>query len=157
MQNTEYGLVRYEDAVAGAPWGYADDHRKARSHLAMSEDGTGFARIIVPADSSDTPAVLPREWLIELTRTPTYSTTQGESWLFHCTRPMVYVGEWGKAEFNAHAPNGDGEALFTDALLGWDAGELWRMMRENRLHSEISIYMFHCPVCQKYRGHWDMS
>ncbi len=38
-------------------------------------------------------AIVPSELLWALVKTPPYTTWQGERWLFHCGRPMVFVGE----------------------------------------------------------------
>jgi len=60
---------------------------------------------------------LPKETLCELTRTPSFVTWQGDRWLFQGGHPMIYVGEWKKGDFEAHAPSGmRPEEFFTGVI-----------------------------------------
>jgi hypothetical protein len=47
--------------------------------------------------------VIPSAILLELVRTPTYVTWQGEQWLFCCASAMVYLGEWTRADLARQA------------------------------------------------------
>lgn len=139
--DTVYGMVRYEDAIAGKTHGVPEVQQ---SYFETSKTEDGWTQVHVP-----------QEWLIELNRTPKYSTIQGDLWQFCCARPMVYVGEWMKADFDSRSSDGNGKTLFEVSVEDAEPG-LWDAMWENRLHDEFAIYMFQCPVCANYRGHWDM-
>lgn len=141
MNVTEYGMVRYVDAIVG------------KTHGTPSTNPPDFA---ISRNEEDWIQVhVPKEWLVELTWTPTYSTTQGETWLFHCARPMVCLGDWGESDFIRHAPDGNGKALFERTVDGAESG-LWDAMWAGQMRDSFAIFMFHCPVCGTYRGHWDM-
>jgi uncharacterized protein CbrC (UPF0167 family) len=148
-----YGMVRLEDAVAGRPLGY-DDTEVPLSYFAMPKEGSGV-KVDGAIDKEQASFPVSREWLLELTRTPTYSTIQGESWQFHCDRPMVYVGEWGKKDFDKHSRDGGGKMVFEEVVEDAEQG-VWDAMWSGQLHDEFAIYMFYCPMCATYRGHWDM-
>jgi uncharacterized protein CbrC (UPF0167 family) len=90
--------------------------------------------------------------MFELLRTPTYSSIQGERWQFCCERPMVFFGEWSRAEFAQRAIDGDGRRLFEEIVQGSVPG-LW----ENELHDVTGIYVFRCPSCQRLTAHWDIA
>jgi uncharacterized protein CbrC (UPF0167 family) len=49
--------------------------------------------------------------MLELLRTPSYPSIQGERWLFCCKGPMTYVGQWSRQKFTEMAPDGDGRAF----------------------------------------------
>ncbi|MBC8139034.1 MAG: CbrC family protein [Fibrella sp.] len=139
--DTVYGMVRYEDAVAGITHGTPMGEH---GEFATSLNSDGWTQVHVP-----------QKWLLELTRTPPYLTMQSEVWEFCCARPMVYIGEWIKADFDAHSPDGMGQRYFEDVVREAEPG-LWDAMWSGGMHDEFAIYMFYCPVCANYRGHWDM-
>ncbi len=96
---------------------------------------------------------LPREAMFALLRTPTYSTWQGERWLFCCRRPMTYVGNWREEDFERAAPDGDPERFFHE-VIGEPMSEapgLW----ESAATGYVSVYVFRCPACGRHRGHYD--
>lgn len=139
-KNTELGMIRWQDAVRGV------------THGAPGLDRDHPEYDIVPTDEEDWFAArLPSEVMFELLRTPTYSTWQGERWLFCCRRPMVYVGDWTEDDFDRHAPDGDGRAhllrVIDDAY-----PEMW-----GGLGRTVSTYVFRCPACGRHRGHFDMD
>ena len=107
---------------------------------------------LVPTDSEWVRARLPQEVMFELLRTPTYQSIQGDSWLFCCKLPMVFIGEWNRAEFTKRAPNGDGEALFRTIVRDVVPG-LW----EDNLHDETGVYVFRCQKCSRQMAHWDLA
>jgi uncharacterized protein CbrC (UPF0167 family) len=107
---------------------------------------------MVPTDSDWVRARVDSSLLLELVRTPTYSTIQGERWLFCCKRPMVFDGSWSRRAFSARAPDGNGKALLA-TVLGEDVPGLW----EDRLHDTTGIYVFKCELCGTPRGHWDLA
>ena len=96
-KDTELGMVSWQQAGEGLTHGLPG--------LVSAE----FE--IVPTDSDWNRARVDQGTLFELLRTPTYSTIQGERWLFCCREPMVFIGAWTREQFVAHAPNGDGKAL----------------------------------------------
>jgi hypothetical protein len=69
-QDTELGMISWEQAFEGVTLGLPG-LRRSDFELVPREEGWTAAR-------------LPRETLFELLRTPTYSTWQGERWLFCC-------------------------------------------------------------------------
>jgi len=107
---------------------------------------------MVPTESDWIRARLPKEIMFELLRTPGYSTIQGEEWQFCCKEPMVFLGQWKRDDFNNHAPDGQGEALFRKAVKDIVPG-LW----EDELHDVTGIYVFRCPKCSRMTAHWDMA
>jgi uncharacterized protein CbrC (UPF0167 family) len=97
-------------------------------------------------------ARLPVADILELLRTPTYSTIQGERWLFCCKQPMVFLGQWSRQRFKDVAPDGDGRALFEDVVDDSVPG-LW----EDALHDATGVYVFRCSGCGRKRAHWDIA
>lgn len=92
---------------------------------------------------------VPHVHLMELLRTPTYSTWQGEHWLFCCQQPMVYLGEWSPQNFEQYAGAGKGRALF-DVVVPDAVDWLWG-------HGGAGIYVFRCAVCGRLDSHWDFD
>lgn len=148
--DTEAGMVTPVHALRGrthgrlSPSTLADAEPTLAGWPVTGADASGWRRAIVP-----TPV------LIELVRTPNYVTWQGEQWLFHCRRPMRYLGLWGKVDFTAAAPDDDGSA---HALRTADLPEdVWEHLSERPGESSILTYMFECPTCGAHRGHWDVD
>ena len=54
--------------------------------------------------------LLPEE-MWELLRTPDFFTWQDTQWKFDQGHPMIFMGDWDQAAFNAHAPDGNGKAF----------------------------------------------
>lgn len=138
-QDTEFGMVRYEDARRGLTHGVPDLDANGYD-TSLSDDG--WTQVSVSADR-----------LMELVRTPGYISWQGERWLFCCGGPMVYVGEWRKADFSRNDKDGDGQALFSEMC----AGEEWSDFSWDTLDHDIPgvIYAFRCTTCDRRRAHWD--
>lgn len=107
---------------------------------------------MVPTDSDWVRARLDEQTILELLRTPSYATIQGDRWLFCCRKPMAFHGSWSRGQFAAHSPNGDGRT-FLALVLGEDVPGLW----EDELHDVTGIYVFSCRFCRKLRGHWDIA
>lgn len=78
-QDTEYGMVRWEDAVRG----------RTHGQPALREVVPGFA-LLPAAEGGWIPVQAPPEVLLELVRTPTYESRQGEQWLFCCAQAMTF-------------------------------------------------------------------
>jgi hypothetical protein len=92
---------------------------------------------------------VPQVHLVELLRTPSYSTWQGERWLICCLQPMVYVGEWTAHDFEQYAGAGKGRALF-DAIVPDTFDGLWG-------NGSAGIYVFRCTACGRLDCHWDLD
>lgn len=137
-KDTELGMVSWEQAVEGLTHG-----RPGLTHADFELVSTG---------SDWTRARVDQATLFEMIRTPTYSTIQGERWMFCCKRPMVFVGAWDRSDFAEQAPDRDGKTFLAEVLDG-DVPGLW----ENQLHDETGIYVFRCGVCTSLRGHWDIA
>jgi uncharacterized protein CbrC (UPF0167 family) len=90
--------------------------------------------------------------MLELLRTPGYISIQGERWELCCERPMIYLGQWTQDEFNAAAPEGDGQALFDEIVQKPEDG-LW----EDDLHDSAGIYVFRCAACGRKTANWDVA
>jgi uncharacterized protein CbrC (UPF0167 family) len=82
----------------------------------------------------------------ELSRTPQYSTWQGESWLICCKRPMIFTG----------APDLSTDAKTLATMLGTNEADAATKI-EQLQRDAISVYGFRCTVCSKRRAHWDMD
>lgn len=142
-KDTELGAIAWVNTLAGlTDPGYGPPH-------------PDFETVAVPAEEDDDEddewfaARLPADVMFELLRTPDYISWQGETWLFCCRRPMVYLGSWAEADFDRHAPDGDGPAYFLQVIPGVTA-DMWGDMG----HS-FSTYVFLCPGCGRHRGHYD--
>src|SRR5262249_8151624 len=97
--DTVLGMVTWEQAMEGLTHG-VPGLRRDDFELVPSEDDPEWMRARVPG-----------KHLLELVRTPTYITWQGEQWQFCCGRPMIYLGELKETDFERRAPDGDGRAL----------------------------------------------
>jgi hypothetical protein len=91
----------------------------------------------------------------ELARTPRYATFQGERWLYCHDAPMVYLGEWGRADFEAERP-GAGRDLFASLVEDVPVDEAWAYGLDERAgESDLRVYVFRCPHCAQLRTHTD--
>lgn len=137
-KDTVLGMVHWEDVQRGLTHG-VPGLKTTDFETVSKEDGWVAARV-------------PIEDLLELVRTPTYSTIQGDRWQFCCRRPMTFIGEWGRDDFDRNAPDGNGEALFQEIVQHVVEG-LW----EDRLHDVTGIYVFRCKQCGRLTAHWDIA
>jgi uncharacterized protein CbrC (UPF0167 family) len=137
-KDTELGMVSWEQAFEGLTHGVPG---LAHPDFEM-----------VRTDSDWVRARLEPKVMFELLRTPTYSTLQGDQWLFCCRGPMVFRGAWSRQEFTGAARDGNGKALLAE-VLGEQIPGLW----EDELHDETGIYVFRCGACNRLRGHWDIA
>ncbi len=139
-KDTVLGMVTWDQAVEGLTHGVPGLISKD-FELVPSEDSPDWMRAKVSPDL-----------LLELVRTPNYTTWQGERWHFCCGKPMVYVGEWKEEEFKRHAPASDGKAFFKRAVIDGVDESFWGV-----LQNIGGPYMFRCPLCGTLRGHYDMD
>jgi uncharacterized protein CbrC (UPF0167 family) len=136
-KDTELGMIGHEEALRAVTLGVPGlDHPDFE---------------MVPLDDGWVGAKLPMPMMLELLRTPGYPAIQGETWLFCCKAPMVYVGEWSRRKFVEMAPDGNGRAFF-DSVVQDAIDGLW----EDNLGDTTGIYVFRCAACRKYQAHWDM-
>jgi uncharacterized protein CbrC (UPF0167 family) len=150
--DTEYGMVSPDDAINGRthgipldPSNLPDLHLVAHSVDPKFPDEHWYSVQFSPAD------------LIELTRTPTYHTWQGERWLFCCEKPSIFVGRLDsrKLEEIAAERNSSKEATIA-SLLSMGADKVKRMSGAIEGGS-VSVYMFRCQICSRLRAHFDMD
>ena len=140
-QDTEFGMVSREEALSG------------RTHGVPGLATTMFETVAtgdLEGGEQWVAALVPREHLAELIRTPRYSTWQGESWLFCCRSPMIYCGEWRASDFERQAPDGDAVAL-AKSMVAADESRYWNDVFPDRL----SFYVFRCAACGQRRAHTD--
>lgn len=137
-KDTELGMVSWEQALDGVTHGIPGLNRPDFEMVPKDDDWVG--------------ARLPKEMMLELLRTPTYNSIQGDRWQFCCRQAMVFVGEWSRKEFSRRAPDGDGHRLFCEVVQDIMPG-LW----EDKLHDITGVYVFKCGSCGKLRAHWDLA
>ncbi|WP_432826384.1 CbrC family protein [Dactylosporangium sp. CA-092794] len=98
------------------------------------------------------------DWRTDLLRTPRYATFQGERWLFCHELPMVYLGEWGRLDFDAARP-GAGRELFAGIVLDVDPADVedaWESgLGPTGDASDLKVYAFRCQRCAALRTHSD--
>jgi len=136
--DTELGMISWEQALEGVTNGLPGLNHPDFEMVPKEDDWVG--------------ARLPQEFMFELLRTPSYSTWQGEKWLFCCKQPMVYVGSWDREDFTRNAPDGDGRALFERVVPDFEP-EMW----DGEFGDCTSYYVFRCSYCGRLRSHWDMA
>jgi len=158
-KDTEAGMVTPVHAELGTTHGlpFPPGRLAQTAWVDASSDHPTLAGWPVTEPNADgwRAAVIPAEVLRELVRSPNYVTWQGEHWLFHCRRPMRYLGLWGKRDFNAAAPDGDGRALAVSSAHLHE--EAWQDLSEQAGESAVLTYMFECCECHAHRGHWDID
>jgi len=138
-QDTEIGMVRWQDAVVGMTHG-RPGLRQTDFELSPGKS-KGWLQARVPS-----------EVLMELTRTPSYTTWQGEQWLFCCRKPMTFLGAWDAADFNHNAQDGVGRVLF-EQVVEDQQPRMW----EYGIGGGVCVYAFRCASCARLRAHWDMD
>jgi len=139
-QDTELGMVSLEQAVEGWTHGTPLPARPewAEQGIEIGEPNeNGWRRY--RCNPSD---------LLELTRTPTYLTWQGERWPLHCGRVMPYIGEWKQSDFENESDNG-GFSLFKK-IIGDQAEEIWPAVG-----GSVICYAHRCRSCNQVRCYWD--
>ena len=135
-KDSELGMISWEQARAGV------------THGAPGLSHPDFE--MVPTDSDWVRARIAPAIMSELIRTPTYTTIQGERWLFCCKQPMIFVGAYDQDRFDREAPAGQGRAWFEQVVEDVPPG-LW----EDIDCDHVGVYMFRCAACGRRRGHWD--
>lgn len=145
-KDTELGMVSWEQAVEGI------------THGMQGLESGDFELVPVQPESGWYGARVPSEHLFELVRTPTYTTWQGESWLFCCKQPMTYLGEWQHVVKSPHSP-ADPRGLFDREIDVCDDPDFkeWLWERISAGSETECVYVFRCRSCNKLRVNWDME
>jgi uncharacterized protein CbrC (UPF0167 family) len=144
-KDTEFGMVRWEDAVRGRTHGVPGLRSISLGFSLTEPDADGWVSVTIPSSV-----------LHELVRTPTYVTWQGEQWLFCCDAAMVYCGECVQADLVRYAPDNP-EAAFLDVF---EHAERWmwnHVPHNSEQTSGWGFYVFECQICGRLRGHFDMT
>ena len=137
-KDTTAGMVRFVDAMNGLTHG-------APTPVHGIPRVEGFPT--VPGDEDWVRVRVPSPDLIELVRTPSFTSWQGDVWLFHCQKPMVYIGNWDRARFEAEA----GKVTFLERVL--DATpDAWIA-----LGTTVATHVFRCRACETMRGYWESA
>jgi len=94
---------------------------------------------------------LAKETISEVTRTPKFVTWQGDRWLFQDVRPMIYIGEWKKRDFETRAPGGmRSDEFFSQVVRDYDP-RLWQHV------DRVKIYVFRDGLTGVYAAYYDME
>ncbi len=134
--DTEFGMVTPELALRG--------HTHGVPGLNLEKLGGNDFALKPKPDSDWVEAVVPRDLLWELVRTPPYTTWQGECWLFHCSRPMIFVGEFTPSELR-------------DVDLEEQAAEQRDLLEEDMGPDAEGFMTFRCELCSLHRFHVDVD
>lgn len=96
--------------------------------------------------------------------TPLLTTWQDFLWPAHCGDFCRCLGEVGKHELNALAPDEDGKAFFVKHLgaakVDTKVDEVWPMIPDRITENKdeaytIGVYLFRCLRCGEHAIHWD--
>ena len=136
-KDTDFGMISWEQLVDGWTHGIP-----GASYEGVETRTT---------DEGWTQAKLPEETLAELTRTPDFITWQGAVWMFEGIRPMIYVGEWSRNDFESGAPEGATPEAFFRETVRDSNDELWEYA------DGICIYVFRSPETGRHAAYYDMD
>lgn len=131
--DTEFGMVTEAEAKEGLTGGVPAD---------LELDPRGAET--VTADDETVRYRVASQQLDELLRTPQYRANQGESWLFHCASPMVFLGRGAVEDLT---PDQIPELLAPATVADVDE------FLENVLDDKLQLYVFRCQSCGALRGH----
>lgn len=95
-------------------------------------------------------AKLDKHDMYELLRTPKYGTWQGERWLFHQRKPMIFLGEWSGADFERNRGDKNLRDYYLD-VLDADFSDFYDR------RDWVSKYVFQSVDGSVIRGHFDFS
>lgn len=160
-----FGLVTWADAARGRTGGLPELSLPPPAPARVFEIGSN-GRVTFDPTKPPEPATT-RPWkeheldsavMFELLRTPTYSTSQGDQWQFEGRTPMIYVGRWAQAEFDAHAPDRRGEQLFRDVVASPPPGPWTDWLAPTVRDHGIGVYVFRSQRSpETWRAHHDMD
>ena len=140
-------MVRWQDAIGGLTHGVPGLH-------AGSVGNNGFA--LGPPHAGDEEwrgVYVPQQLLMELVRTPNYSTWQGDTWFFHCGGIMCYLGEWTIDDFDRARP-ADPRGLFAEIIA---PSRFWEREWELLGSDSCNCYVHGCQRCGALRAYCDMD
>lgn len=138
-KDTEFGLIAWEQSRSGVTHGVP--------HLQQSQ----FESVLIDREENWIGVKLQRRSIFELLHTPTYTTWQGECWLFCCQTPMTFLGEWTPERFEERSPHGDGASFFYSVIEPREDG-LWEGVGQG-----LCVYVFECKACRKVRANYDFD
>lgn len=150
--DTEYGMVRPEDAVNGRTHGIPLDPNNLPSLPLVAHavdpnfpDEHWYSVQFAPTD------------LVELTRTPSYHTWQGEHWLFCCEKPSIFMGRLDSSKLAEVAAerNSTNEATVASLLSISVNKAKWIPSAIEK--DGAGLYLFRCQSCSRLRAHLDMD
>jgi uncharacterized protein CbrC (UPF0167 family) len=135
-RDTEYGMVSWEQLESGWTHGVPGaTHPQLETRLEE-----GWTQVRLPADV-----------ISELLRTPGFSTWQGDTWLFHGTDPLVFVGEWSRSDFEARCPSGVSPSAFFASIVRHSEPATWDSLEG------IGVYVFRDAKTGKFDGYYDFD
>ena len=150
--DTEYGMVRPEDAVNGHTHGIPLDPQNLPdlpliAHAVDPEfpDERWYSVQFAAAD------------LLELTRTPSYHTWQGERWLFCCNKPSIFLGCIDSDQLTEIAAASEASREATIANLLSASMDVAPRLLTSMVDGTGSLYLFRCQSCSRLRAHFDMD
>lgn len=147
-KDSELGMIRPEDAQAGLTHGVpglaADGLHPAHLPLVPMADEPGWMRARVDVEAA-----------MDLVRTPDFVTWQGACWLFHCGRPMVFVGEWKQGDLLARSDGSERGARAVLASVSLTPPAIEELYEE--LDHIGGVYTFRCGACGVLRGSYDFD
>jgi uncharacterized protein CbrC (UPF0167 family) len=138
-KSTEFGMVSWDQAF------------EAVTHGIPGLRTDQFEVVPIDPDEDWHGVRVPNEHLWELLRTPGFSNWQVERWLFCCRRPMAYVGGWRQV-MESHRPD-DPRAFFEPLLDPDDEAKEWAW--ECLDTGQVSLYVYRCRACGRFRATWD--
>jgi hypothetical protein len=164
-RDTELGMVRREDAERGMTHGLPLSGPNALPEYELipheAEPVDRMAVGVAPFPRNDSShwyhVRVGKDALLELLRTPEFSTWQGARWLFCCRRPAVFIGE---APFEALAHELRGNRKLLRPRIGEmfgisddDADDLLDDVLDGE-HVHYT-YAFRCTRCERLRAYED--
>lgn len=150
--DTEYGMVRPEDALNGRTHGLPlDPNNLPNLPLVAHAVDLKFR------DEHWYSVQFASDDLIELTRTPSYHTRQGERWLFCCEKPSIFMGclDSSKLAQLASERSSTNEATIA-SLLSISVDEA-KWMPSAIERDSGGLYLFRCQSCSRLRAHFDID
>lgn len=136
-KDTSYGMISWEQLLSGWTNGVPDGDF---SGIKTKTTDDGWTQVKLPSDVIE-----------ELTRTPNFSSWQGDIWLFNGVRPLVYAGEWTRQDFISRTPAGISPRDYFISVIDGADSKLWDHV-EN-----ICCYVFRDPLTGNYAGYFDMD
>lgn len=136
-KDSVYGLISWEQLESGWTLGVPDENFPTLETRKGEDDWTQVK--------------LPQEVIFELTTTPNFITWQGGMWLFRETQPMIYIGEWGRKDFESKAPSGVSPEQFFRSVVSDADDETWEYIEG------VCVYVFRDTQKNQYAAYYDMD